>query len=110
MWTILLAWLVGTLVQLLMASTCTYTNPCSSFSLWSLDEDDTVTTLDCPPLSKSRQSLAEQGDEVMPLWWDSGRQSQGQRKKGKFSQQASDADSAIGMVCVCVCVCVFVCA
>ena len=71
-------------------------------------EDDSVTALDCPPLPRSRKSLAEQGDEVMPLW-DSSYQSQNQWKKGKFSQQTrqtSDADSAIGMVCVCVCVCV----
>ena len=67
------------------------------------DEDDTVATLDCPPSSRSRQSLADQGDEVMPLW-DSSRQSQNPRNKAKFSQQTSDADSAIGMVCVFVCV------
>ena len=72
-----------------------------------LDEDESVTTLDPPLLSKSRQSIAEQGDEVMPLW-DSTYPSQNQRRKGKFSQQTSDADSAIGMVCVCVCVCMCV--
>lgn len=60
------------------------------------DEDDSVATLDPPLQTRSRHSLAEQGDEVMPLW-DSSYQSQNQRKKGKFSQQTSDADSAIGM-------------
>ena len=81
------------------------------FFLWVfVDEDDNVATLEGPPVTHSRKSLAEQGDQVMPLWDPPGYQSQYPRMKGKFSQQTSDADSAIGMVrvvCVHYAMCVY---